>query len=429
MTTGALRNSTGYESALTPQTNGEIAQAKILDALVCPVTGGPLHVFPEEVAGAAIRRGVIQSRSLGTKIGRIENFQIDFVRLGDAATPKGGPRPAGPLQIDSVAEWRLVSHSAPEIRYSGATIPVEDYDVTVVEETGATISFEASGEIELLLFAHPWSGVAEIGFLGRMIELDLYAPHTDIPRPVKLDLGPAPARVEIRVTGRKNELSAGRQCVFGGFRQQTGRFVPLRHRKRAKVRGAAFDEAFARLLAGVPETGLLLDVGGGNRQVDDPRYVNVDYADYPEPDLIADATKLPLRDACVDAVYSTGVFEHISDPLKAGAEVTRVLKPGGKAVIGWAFMQPIHSEGQHYYNATPWGVTRAFSGLKPVRFWYDNSFSYLVRWGASVSGLDDLVPAAEIDAVCATLSRWDALIPESHRQFMANGVWCEFAKA
>lgn len=49
--------------------------------------------------------------------------------------------------------------------------------------------------------------------------------------------------------------------------------------------------------------------------------------------------------------------------------------------------------------------------------------------GASVSGLNELTPAAEIEAVCATLSRWDALIPDSHRQFMANGVWCEFEKS
>ena len=95
-----------------------------------------------------------------------------------------------------------------------------------------------------------------------------------------------------------------------------------------------------------------------------PRYINLDYSDYAEPDLIGDATQLPLRDGVVDAVYSSGVFEHLRDPLGAGAEVARVLKPGGKAVIDWAFMQPIHAEGLHFYNATPWGVELAFRGLK-----------------------------------------------------------------
>ncbi len=182
------------------------------------------------------------------------------------------------------------------------------------------------------------------------------------------------------------------------------------------------------MLASVPESGLLLDVGGGNRQIDNSRYINLDYAAYDEPDLIGDATLLPLQDASIDAVYSTGVFEHIGDPARAGAEVARVLKSGGRAIIGWAFMQPIHSEGQHFYNATPWGLERAFSALKVKRMWYETSFAFLVRWGASVSGLHGRAPAGEIDAVCETLKRWDALIPETHKQYMANGVWAELEK-
>ena len=140
-------------------------------------------------------------------------------------------------------------------------------------------------------------------------------------------------------------------------------------------------------------------------------------------------TRLPLRDASVDAVYSTGVFEHIDDPLAAGAEVARVLKPGAKAVVGWAFMQPIHSEGAHFFNATPWGMQRAFAGLRLNRIWHETSFAFLVRWGAAVSDLVGRVPAQELEDVCATLARWDAMIPESHKAYMANGVWGEFEKA
>jgi hypothetical protein len=122
------------------------------------------------------------------------------------------------------------------------------------------------------------------------------------------------------------------------------------------------------------------------------------------------------------------VFEHIDDPIRAGAEVARVLKPGGRATIGWAFMQPIHSEGHHFYNATPWGVENAFKSLTTTRLWYSTSFEFLVRWGAEVSGLAGRVPASEIDAVCRTLARWDGLIPEAKKAYMANGVWAEFEK-
>ena len=417
------------EHALVLMTNGEAAQARLLAALACPDTGGALDILPLETAGRAIRRGVIFNRDTGARVGKIENFQVDFVRPGDGESREALLAGGVPIRTETVAQWRLTPHSAEGIGYSTPVIKLDAYEMIALEQPGATISFETSGEIELLLYAHPWSGRVELRYLDKEATLDLYAPHTVIPHPVRIDLGAAPARVEIKVTGAKNELSAGRQCLFGGYRWKTGQFVPLRHHKEAKVRGAPFTAGFQRLLADVPDDGLLLDLGGGNRQVDDARYINADYADYAEPDLIADATKLPFRDNSVDAVYSTGVFEHINDPRKAGAEVARVLKPGGRAIIGWAFMQPIHSEGQHFYNATPWGVERAFAALKVKRFWYETSFSFLVRWGASVSGLRGQVSDEEIEAVCATLSRWDALIPMTHKSYMANGVWAEFEKA
>lgn len=411
-------------------TSAEAAQAKLIAALACPGGHGPVDIVALETAGGAIRKGAIFAAD-GARIGGIENFQVDFVRPGEGETREELRRriAAGelPREVGDVPEWRSISHTAPEINYSGESNPIANYDLTAIEQASA-LSFDASGEIEVLLFAHPWSGVAEVRYGDEVLIVDLYTPHAVFPRPVKLDLGPQTQRVTITPTGGKNPLSAGRQCLFGGFRYRTGGFIPLRHLKEAKVRGAQFTRPFWKMLATTPADGLLLDVGGGNRQVDDPRYINLDYAEYVEPDLIGDATKLPLRDESIDAVYSTGVFEHINDPAKAGAEVARVLKPGGKALIGWAFMQPIHSEGQHFYNATPWGVERAFAALKVNRMWYDTSFAFLVRWGASVSGLPGLVPQEEIDAVCETLAKWDKLIPEANKAYMANGVWAEFEK-
>ena len=47
----------------------------------------------------------------------------------------------------------------------------------------------------------------------------------------------------------------------------------------------------------------------------------------------ADAENLPFRDDTFDIVYSNGVLHHSEDTDKAVAEVFRVLKPGGKAVL------------------------------------------------------------------------------------------------
>ena len=43
---------------------------------------------------------------------------------------------------------------------------------------------------------------------------------------------------------------------------------------------------------------------------------------------------LPFGDACFDAIYSMGTIEHFDETERAVAEIARVLKPGGRAIIG-----------------------------------------------------------------------------------------------
>jgi SAM-dependent methyltransferase len=48
----------------------------------------------------------------------------------------------------------------------------------------------------------------------------------------------------------------------------------------------------------------------------------------------ADVRALPFPDASMDAIYSMGTIEHFADTERAVAEMARVLKPGGRAIIG-----------------------------------------------------------------------------------------------
>lgn len=49
---------------------------------------------------------------------------------------------------------------------------------------------------------------------------------------------------------------------------------------------------------------------------------------------IADVRRLPFVDASFDAVYSMGTVEHFAETDQALAEIRRVLKPGGRAIVG-----------------------------------------------------------------------------------------------
>ncbi len=92
-----------------------------------------------------------------------------------------------------------------------------------------------------------------------------------------------------------------------------------------------------------------------------------------------DLRHLPVPDASVDRVIASEVLEHIPDDVTAMAEIVRVLKPGGRAVVTvprygpericWALSDEYHAnEGGHIriYTA-PVVRTRLYAaGLTPV---------------------------------------------------------------
>jgi len=103
----------------------------------------------------------------------------------------------------------------------------------------------------------------------------------------------------------------------------------------------------ARELRRLPTPGLALDIGaagGGNTRVlraHGWRPLALEYA--PTAALIArergidvirgDARELPMRTGSLDLVTAFDVLEHIEEDYLATAEITRVLRPGGTALI------------------------------------------------------------------------------------------------
>src|SRR6185503_13122255 len=49
---------------------------------------------------------------------------------------------------------------------------------------------------------------------------------------------------------------------------------------------------------------------------------------------VADVRDLPFADASFDAIYSMGTIEHFDETERAVGEIARVLKPGGRAIVG-----------------------------------------------------------------------------------------------
>lgn len=102
------------------------------------------------------------------------------------------------------------------------------------------------------------------------------------------------------------------------------------------------DAELARLTAGV--TGRVLDVGGRRRargRFRPPAGVawvrlNVDPRD--EPDVVADAQALPVAAGVVDWVVCLETLEYVETPARAVAELGRVLRVGGHALVSVPFL-------------------------------------------------------------------------------------------
>lgn len=84
---------------------------------------------------------------------------------------------------------------------------------------------------------------------------------------------------------------------------------------------------------------LLLDLGGRESPYEQLtpglqiRWISADIKRYKRTDVQLDAQALPLKDGVLDVILCNQVLELIPDLISASAEIYRVLKPGGLALI------------------------------------------------------------------------------------------------
>ncbi|MCI0452407.1 MAG: class I SAM-dependent methyltransferase [Candidatus Latescibacteria bacterium] len=85
--------------------------------------------------------------------------------------------------------------------------------------------------------------------------------------------------------------------------------------------------------------------------------IDIDNGFYGEDavDIMGVADALPLRAGVADAVLSSQVIEHLSDPEEALREAHRVLKPGGLLFISFPLLFPLHAAPYDFFRYTEHG--------------------------------------------------------------------------
>ena len=108
--------------------------------------------------------------------------------------------------------------------------------------------------------------------------------------------------------------------------------------------------------------GRLLDSGCGNQpfrewygpHVDE--VVCMDAAPLPGVHVMGFANALPFADAAFDTVLLTQVLEHVDDVEAATAELVRVLRPGGHAIVTVPYLYPTHEAPYDFWRFTHYGL-------------------------------------------------------------------------
>ncbi len=94
-------------------------------------------------------------------------------------------------------------------------------------------------------------------------------------------------------------------------------------------------------------------------------YTTSEVVPTPGCDLVLDVRWMPeITDGSYDAVFCSGVLEHVDDCHAAVAEIHRILRPGGVLLVGVPFAQRLHRAPQDFWRFTRHGVTyllRAFT--------------------------------------------------------------------
>ena len=81
---------------------------------------------------------------------------------------------------------------------------------------------------------------------------------------------------------------------------------------------------------------------------------------------VADCRQVPYRDNTFDAIYSMGTIEHFNESDAAVREMWRVLKPGGRAIVGVPnrhdpFLRPLLVTTLYRLGLYPYGYEKSYS--------------------------------------------------------------------
>jgi len=115
------------------------------------------------------------------------------------------------------------------------------------------------------------------------------------------------------------------------------------------VLAAVYAPWFDALLAALPDSGIVIEVGAGpgflaahaRRHAPRLQWVATDVVGVPWNDVAADALRLPVRRGSIAAVVGLDVVHHLADPARFFEEAAAALAPGGCVAVLEPWVTPL----------------------------------------------------------------------------------------
>lgn len=311
--------------------------SQILPLLSVPGTDESPRLVPEVMAGAEPFSGWLLDRTR-TAVARLLNFRFRFTGFDPVAETNAAFRCLLPSEMPDEPAPVPVALDDPRLQRQGSWRQ-ELVGLVARAVPGTRLAFRTTApRLTLRFLTSPLNGIVQVARDGGSVqELDLYHPVPHLSRQLVVENpGGAPCEIAVAPTRRANPEAEGASITLAGVEEHLGPPGPVRPRP---VPPSAFPvppllAPFAQLAATLPPGGRALNIGAGPGGSPRPDCLHLDWLPFEGPDLLADPLALPFRSNSMDLVHCNGTINRVADPARLVGEIRRVLKPGGRALIG-----------------------------------------------------------------------------------------------